>query len=111
MSDETKTYPKAGDWVQVWGQVRPGPTAPDDVIVEFFSHTEQYNCHVLTDRVVFTGERPEFASTCTALFRFAGGDNGMFVRCARHEGHGKKHRDSGGTKYAESEVVGHIEES
>lgn len=104
-------YPEPGDWVLVWGQVREGNTHPEDVIVEFFSHSEQYACHVRTDRVVTNQELPEFATRCTALFWFAGGDNELLIRCARHLHHGKKHRDSSGDVYTEDLVVGHMEES
>lgn len=108
-ADESR-YPEAGDWVLVWGQVKAGNTHPEDVIVEFFSHSEQYACDVRTDQVVITQELPEFASRCTALFWFAGGDNELLIRCARHLHHGKLHRDTSGDTYADGQVVGHIEE-
>ena len=103
--------PKAGDWVLVWGQLHPRSTHPEDVSIEFSSHSEQYLADVRVDWVELADHLPEFARTCTALFQFAGGDNGLFVRCERHEGHGKKHRDTAGNKYAESQVVGYMEES
>jgi hypothetical protein len=113
MSEDTlpeKKYPGEGDWVLVWGQILRGPTHPEDVRVEFFSHNEQYHCDVRTDRVRTVDEQPDFITTCTAMFRFAGGVNGLFVRCVRHERHGGKHRDGGGTLYDESQVIGYIEE-
>jgi hypothetical protein len=109
--DDEKRYPAAGDWVQVWGQVREGLTHPEDVMVEFFSHSEQWAGHIKTDRVVFTGEVPDFVETCTALLKFAGGDNGLLVRCVLHHGHDKKHRDKADTRYGEDMVVGYIEEA
>jgi len=104
-------YPEEGDWVLVWGQIRRGRTHPEDVLVEFFSHNEQWAGHIRTDRVVISDLQPDFVTTCTAMFRYAGGANGLFVRCALHEGHSKKHRDSGGTLYNDDDVVGHFEEA
>jgi hypothetical protein len=106
-----KRYPEKGDWVLVWGQVREGKTHPEDVIIGFASHSEQYECHIKTDAVVVTVDQPDFVRTCTAMFEFMGGPNGLFVRCALHEQHGEKHRDSAGTTYEESDVVGYFEEA
>jgi hypothetical protein len=106
-----KKYPGEGDWVLVWGQILRRKTHPEDVCVEFFSHNEQYHCDVRIDRVRIVDEQPDFITACTALFRFAGGANGLIVRCARHDQHGGKHRDSGGTLYDDSQVIGYIEEA
>jgi hypothetical protein len=101
------SYPAPGDWVQVWGQVRRGLTHPEDVLVEFFSHSEQWAGHVKTDRIVFTGEEPDFVIQCTRLRMTA---NNAMRRCTKHDGHAGKHRDNTGTKFDEDEVVGYFED-
>lgn len=114
MDADRKQHPEKGDWVQVWGQVAeidaPG-VHPEDVLVEFFSHSEQYRCHVRKDRVEAASELPAFVTACTALFLFAGGRNGLFVRCALHAQHGGKHQDSAGDTYDKAAVVGYMEEA
>jgi molybdenum cofactor biosynthesis enzyme MoaA len=106
---DEQRYPQAGDWVQVWGQVRRGETHPEDVLVEFFSHSEQWAGHVRTDRVVWTpGEAPDFVYQCTRLHLTA---NDALRRCIKHDGHGGKHRDNRGTKFTDDEVAGYIEEA
>jgi hypothetical protein len=104
---DDETYPSEGDWVLVWGQIRRGRTHPEDVLVEFFSHSEQYACHVKTDRIVHTCEQPEFAIQCTRLHLTA---NSALRRCEKHDGHKGKHRDDRGDKFTEAEVAGYFEE-
>jgi hypothetical protein len=102
-------YPAAGEWVQVWGQVRKGPTHPEDVLIEFFSHSEQYACHVKTDRIVWTpGVVPDFVEKCTAMHEVT--KTHMFARCTQHHDHPGDHEDIEGVKFSESQVIGYIEE-
>ena len=107
------TSPQEGDWVLAWGQVMGVDEKgihPEDVVVEFFSHNTQWSGHIRKDRVRPSEVLPDFVTACTALFMYAGGENGLFVRCALHDGHGVKHQDSAGTVYEESHVIGYIEE-
>jgi len=104
----TTNTPEEGDWVQVWGQIIRGKTHPEDVLVEFFSHNEQYSCHVKTDRIVYTGEQPEFVETCTALHEVM--KTHLFARCTQHNDHAGDHVDIEGVTFSESQVVGYIEE-
>lgn len=69
--------PQVGEWVLVWGQVAPGNTHPEDALVEFFSHNEQFRCHVRRDRIE-AGGVPAFAQICRSLYR---DKKGRFIRC------------------------------
>lgn len=105
---------KKGDWVQAWGQVRkidePG-VHPEDVLVEFFSHNEQWAGHVRLDRVVEVDQDslPGFIGTCTAMHETK---SGAYRRCVLHERHGDYlHQDNKGSRWDNSFTVGHFEES
>lgn len=100
--------PKVGDWVQVWGQVVEGATHPEDVLVEFFSHSEQYEAHVRADRVVASRRLPDFVSRCTDLY---GGGEGPLWRCTRHSKHGDQHEaNDGKLRWLPHETVGYFED-
>lgn len=88
-----RTGPKVGEWVRVWGQVVDGNTHPEDALVEFFSHNEQWRGHVRVDRVE-EGGRPSFALPCPALYL---DKKGRYIRCESHYGHGGFHSVVGHT--------------
>lgn len=99
-----------GDWVQVWGQVKNERTHPEDVLVEFFSHSEQWSGHVRKDRVV-KAETPDFVYRCTAMTETH--DKAAYIRCDRHDGHGGLHQSGGGLNmldWAETSTKGYFEE-
>lgn len=105
MSDENKI--QIGEWVLVWGQVRESPHHPEDVVVEFFSHNEQWAGHIRLDRVKPAGGDPPFAAQCPALRKTK---SGAFRRCVRVANHAKKHEDVNGKKFASLDVAGFVEE-
>ena len=106
--DDERRYPGEGDWVLVWGQIQAGQTHPEDVIVEFFSHMEQYECHVKTDRIVINDrdELPDFAQECTDLFEYK---PDKLIRCILHHDHGQPHRDRKGRTWVDEESYGYVE--
>lgn len=106
MTDE-KRWPVAGEWVQVWGQIVAGKTHPEDVMVEFFSHSEQYQAHVRIDRVEKSEFLPDFVEMCRAL-RMT--NKGNLRRCVRHEKHGGDHWDVRGRKFSNIGVAGFFED-
>ncbi len=93
-----------GTWVQVWGQVVEKKHHPEDVVVEFFSHNEQYHCDVRRDRVV-VGDTPDFAERCVHLKEV----DGMYARCTSHKGHSYKHQ-AGELSWASINSNGFFEE-
>lgn len=100
-----------GDWVQVWGQVTDETAHPEDVVVEFFSHSEQWRGHVRLDRVQHPGTTPPFAERCTHLLRRESElFEETFLRCEGHHGHGRKHH-SGSITWGDKESFGYIEEA
>lgn len=100
-----------GDWVQVWAQVskvnEPG-VHPEDVLVEFFSHSEQWQGHVRLDRVIETDKVPDFAGTCTHMHNT---NKGAYRRCVKHDRHGGNHRDNKDVEWDSRFTVGYFEES
>ena len=83
MSDDLKP----GEWVAAFGQLVDRPNHPDDVVVQFFSHNEQYDCHIKRDRVAVV-DPPDFALTCNSLYR---NDDRSLLRCTLHERHPGAH--------------------
>lgn len=106
-TDESEIQP--GDWVQVWGQVQPIDCHPEDVVVEFFSHSDQYQASVRRDRVEAPAEPPPFLTLCTSLY---GTLSGYLWRCAlREHGPHVQHSANGGSlHWGDDKAVGHIEE-
>lgn len=71
-----------GDWVQVYGQVVDIDGHPDDIIVEFLSHSENYQGHILRSRTTPV-DPPKDTHPCVALIKT---ETGLFARCERHHG-------------------------
>lgn len=104
--------------MQVWGQVRSLSGGdgigvhPDDVLVEFFSHSDQYAAHVRRDRVVVPDALPDFVRTCTALRAAL---DGTLHRCIHHEHHDEdNHQSADGVFFGDghdAKLVGYIEEA
>lgn len=93
----TTGSPKPGDWVQVWGQVVNQPCHPEDVVVEFFSHSSNYAADILRERVTVQNFSP-FATKCKALHG-AGGyhvEEGVYMKCLLTAGHADMHEDYDG---------------
>jgi hypothetical protein len=106
MADEGKI--KIGDWVLAWGQVRESNHHPEDVVIEFFSHNEQWAGHIRLDRVQPATTPPPFdAAQCNALRRTK---SGSLRRCVRLDQHGKKHEDGKGKRFGNLDVAGFFEE-
>lgn len=103
----TQVKVQVGEWVLVWGQVIDKPHHPEDVVVELFSHSEQFAGHVRLDRVKTVKTQPEFAAQCLALRRTKGGS---LRRCVRLNQHGGKHEDGKGKKFGHLDVAGFFEE-
>ena len=113
--------PQPGDWVWVAGQLMSGNTHPDDVLVEFFSHSDQWTGHVRADRIrtIDVGELPEFVPMCRALTvdteaphtDIKPGENVFRLRrCTLHQHHGDEHLDDEKCSFSDAQVIGYIEE-
>lgn len=85
--DEKDRKMRPGDWVLVRGQIVDKPAHPDDVVVEFFSHNEQWSGHVERDRVA-PSEVPDFAAPCASVYEDA---PGHLLRCSLHHNHAQAH--------------------
>ncbi len=96
-----------GTWVQVWGQVFSLTSHPEDVVVEFFSHNEQYKCNVRLDRIQVSDDTPDFVEQCRAM-QLSG--NNVYVRCERHDRHPDVHK-SGDIEWPNIYTDGFFEES
>ena len=100
-----------GAWVKVWGQVaKTGDEQgvhPEDTLVEFFSHNEQYQGHVRTDRIETAKGLPKWAARCTALAELS---FESIKRCMGHDRHGGDHWH-GDDKWTDGECYGHVEEA
>ncbi len=79
---------KPGDWVLCWGQVVDRLAHDDDAVVEFFSHNEQYQCHVRRDRIE-QADPPPFANQCNHMRQ---GHTNEFFRCELTDGHTAEHK-------------------
>lgn len=77
-----------GRWVLVWGQLVDKPAHPEDVVVEFFSHGEQWRGHVRRDRVE-PAPTPDFAVQCHSLRQVK---PHRYARCEETQNHSGDHR-------------------
>lgn len=107
----------AGEWVKVWAQATPKQEKvhPDDARIEFWSHNEQYSCHVRLDRIERTprDQWPDFISNCNAMRKRvhdAHGSSVTYLRCELQHDHAGKHR-SGDTEWDDNETDGYIEDN
>jgi hypothetical protein len=80
-----------GDWVQAWGQVKSVDLSREEVTIEFFSKTDQWQGIILMERVVKPAEPPSFASRCPVLGNSPEAPESTFVRCESHHGHAGLH--------------------
>lgn len=87
LSTEQEAKLRPGDWVRAWGQVVERPAHPDDVVVEFFSHNEQWAGHVRRERVE-SASVPNFAEPCASLYEDR---PGHLLRCSLHHNHAQAH--------------------
>lgn len=108
--------PSPGDWVQVFGQVAAVERVhPDDVVVELFSHSDQYQAHVRRDRVALVAPPEGIATRCTALYAVPKRPNDALLRCRKHEGHSPRHEaiaaDGAPWGWTDEQTAGHMEDS
>lgn len=101
---QSEPTPRPGDWVTVLGQVVDKPTHPSDLVIELFSHNEQYACHVERGRIS-PAEVPALADRCAALFDKG---NERLLRCMLHLDHYGDHRQ-GKWHWNDSATYGHVE--
>lgn len=100
---------KVGDWVLVWGKVQGGDAHPDDVIVRFRNHSEDWQGTVGRERVVTPTQNPPFAGRCAAMFQRPDEPDG-YVRCIKDDGHSGFHHTKAGP-FRDDQVAGRFEES
>jgi hypothetical protein len=114
MMGEEKAVYRPGDWVQIAAQVAVAERShPEDVVVELFSHNEQYAAAVRRDRVVRTAP-PAFAMRCTRLYQTPKAVNDELIRCRLHENHADEHSatasDGAPWTWPEEASVGYMED-
>ena len=112
ISHDAKRPYEPGQWVQVYGQVcEHAGVHPDDVLVEFFSHSDQYRAHVLADRVRPVDPPEGIAERCNAL-RSDDTHSLSYLRCTRHLGHGGEHNGGVESEFSwpDSHVDAYVEE-
>jgi hypothetical protein len=97
---------RPGDWVLVYARVERHAGHPDDMLVRFESHNEDYTAAVRLDRVVMSTELPTWARLCTAM---VAEDDGRYVRCEALERHAGWHTH-GERQWDNRTTVGHIED-
>lgn len=105
--------PQPGDWVTVYGQVVEGRSHPEDLIVEFFSHCDQYQAHVKADRVVKADPPTHLSQRCTHLWQQPYELGYALLRCVKHHSHGGEHEASIQGKvghWCDGETIGYFEE-
>lgn len=104
-----------GSWVTVYGQVveagdHSTRTHPEDVLVEFFSHSDQYQAHVRRDRVRPVEPPEGIAERCPHIADSLTGGEAL-VRCIKHLKHSGQHSDRSGRKvWLDNATVGYFEE-
>jgi hypothetical protein len=86
-----------GDWVRVYGQILDPGVHPDEYLVEFFSHNEQWSGLVLRSRCEAVDPPPGIAGRCTHLWVTEMEATEVFLRCTRHLQHGAQHAAAGVT--------------
>lgn len=94
-----------GRWVLAWGQVIDKPHHPEDAVVEFFSHNEQWAGHVRRDRIE-EADLPDFAIQCGSLRQVK---PNRYARCENTAGHSRNH-DSGRHHWTDNGAHGGIDE-
>jgi len=104
-----------GDWVQVFGQVAAAERVhPDDVVVELFSHSDQYVAVVRRDRVVHIAPPEGIATRCTALYVVPKQPNDALLRCHKHDGHAPRHEavaaNGAPWGWIDEQTAGHMED-
>lgn len=110
------THADRGDWVLVYGQVRKineSGVHPDDAVIEFFSHNEQWAGHVELKRIqpLPAGNQPDFIYQCSSMRRASSLANANFyARCERHDRHGGRHK-SGNVEWTSVDEDGYFEEA
>lgn len=92
-----------GDWVSVQGQVTGFPV-PEDLVVEFFSHSDQWRGAVRVDTVLAKIDPPE-GSRCTHMYSMT---VGSYVRCESHLGHSEDHHMRE-IRWTDSQSAGYFE--
>lgn len=110
---------RVGDWVLVLGQVKGTPYAgdvsdPDDITVEFFSKTDQYEAVVRTSRIIDKSEPPEGWPGCNHMARPEHTHPKAVVCCERHDGHSGLHSvdldEDGVFEWPSKQTIGYLVE-
>lgn len=96
---------RPGDWVLCWGQVLDKRSHPEDAVVEFFSHNEQWSGDVRRDRIE-QADVPDFAVQCLHLTE---DKRNKFYRCELPDGHAGDHT-RGGYAWGDDSTDAYLEE-
>lgn len=78
---------RRGDWVALFAQVVDPDPHEDDVVLDLWSHNEQYHALVRRDRIIPV-ETPDWALQCSSLYQQ---DDKSLLRCDLHDGHAEAH--------------------
>jgi hypothetical protein len=103
-----------GGWVSIYAQVVKTPedegVHPSDVLVDLFSHSDQYQAHVRKDWVRPIEPPEGIAQRCGHLGDSLGNGEGL-IRCVKHLGHAGSHTDrSSKMVWLDTATVGYFEE-
>ena len=100
---------QAGDWVAIYAQVVNGSPTRNEITVELFSKSDQYQAVVLANNMIPLGCPPDFAPLCSHMFQ----KDGMFLKCGDgygHEGiHQVKTPDGAVVSWESVDTVGYFE--
>ena len=101
MGDNEERELQPGEWVAVQAQVIDPHFHPDDLLVQFRSHNEEFEAPVLKRRAK-PCPRPDDVEQCGALGEF--GD--LLARCMDYDQHPLGVHRNGERSWSDDEVVG-----